>query len=212
MWGAPASPRSLMTEPDAHDVVLAAVDRTTAGDEVIRTALALSRASPAGELHFVHVVDPKLVGQVPHAASDVMVAGEAFLEAMVAAAKELTPVRVDGHLRVGTRDVHPRDRARAGCGPPHRRHSRQATPRVVDRLRLAKSLATREVRGPARSGEGSDVRSGYRAGLPRMHECALCDRWRTALVRRARGRAYSRSLRLRRCAVIERHASCVARS
>ena len=91
-----------MTEPsNAHDVVLAAVDRTTAGDEVIRTALALSRASPAGELHFVHVVDPKLVGRVPHAASDVMVAGEAFLEPMVAAARELTPVRVDGHLRVG---------------------------------------------------------------------------------------------------------------
>lgn len=78
-----------MNASNTHTVVLAAIDRAATSDDVIRSAIALSRASASGELHFVHVDADR-------------VAGNAYLDAIVARARDLTTARVAGHLETGS--------------------------------------------------------------------------------------------------------------
>jgi nucleotide-binding universal stress UspA family protein len=93
---------NMMSKPRSRTVLLAAVDQTKASEEVITTAVTLSCASPEGELHFVHVVDPKFRRPTPAApVSDLMATANAYLDRIVGEVGGVTPSRVACHLGIG---------------------------------------------------------------------------------------------------------------
>jgi nucleotide-binding universal stress UspA family protein len=83
-------------------VILAAVEPSPASDQVIHTAISMSRIIPGAELHFLHVVDP---GPPPHelamSLTDIVDGGRQFLDRVVAQAAEATTSKVAGHLGIG---------------------------------------------------------------------------------------------------------------
>ena len=82
-----------------HNVIVAAVDRTEATDQVVYTATSLARMIPGSELHLVHVID---IGQPPGALlvppTETMNEGHVFLEELELRIAEHFPGRITTHI------------------------------------------------------------------------------------------------------------------
>lgn len=89
-------------ESTVRTVILAAIEPSAASDQVVHTAVAMSRIVPGADLHFVHIVNP---GPPPHetalSMTDLLAEGRAYLDGVVNGAKGEATCRVSGHLAVG---------------------------------------------------------------------------------------------------------------
>jgi nucleotide-binding universal stress UspA family protein len=83
-------------------VLVAALDRSIAADQVVHTAVSMARIIPGAELHFVHAVD---LGSPPHVLAvpmmDLIRDGRALLDEVVGRVQGQAPRTITGHLTVG---------------------------------------------------------------------------------------------------------------
>ncbi|HVJ91195.1 MAG TPA: universal stress protein [Labilithrix sp.] len=91
-----------MTSEKLRTVMIAAIDRSLAAEQVIHTAIAMARVIPGAELHLVHVVEAGPQGTVLGATEiDDIRDGRNYLEQIVARIAKTLPRSVSGHLTVG---------------------------------------------------------------------------------------------------------------